>query len=180
LYTSFERDCDHLSSLGPSRPDIRSDHSRRDQSRDREADRRASPPVPDYSTGTLLTTASSLQGGVQTTSCLWRRTAATPLRTAGILVVHCFYPLMCMPLSAVIDVSHRLCRRHPRPGRHASPDPPKRYADVAFNGEAPLAYGILIAIFPTNAMSTSDMLHFTLYTEASGKLLCISNGAADL
>lgn len=144
-------------------------HTQLDQSRDCEADRRASPPVPDYSTGALLTTAFSLQGGIRAAACPWRRTAATPQKVTGSPVVHCFHLLMYLPLSAVINTSHRLCRRHPRPGGSASPDPPKRYADVACSGEAPLAYGIPIAISPTNAISTSATM--ILYTEASGELL---------
>ena len=139
---------------------------------------RAFPPVPEYSTGTLLITACSIQGGIRATSRLWRRTAVMPRTIAGILVVHCFFLLMCMPLSAVIDTSHRLCRRHPRPGGSASPDPPKGYADVAFSGRESLAYGIPIAKYSTNAMSTSSTMNqLVLRPNASGELRCIPSGA---
>ena len=184
LYTSFGRDCDHLSSLGPFRLGLHvhmhMDHSRLDQSQDREFHRREgiSSCSRMFSTGILLTTACSLQTGIRATSFLWRRTAVLPLTITGILVVHCFYLLMCVPLSAVIDTSHRLCRRHPRPGGGASPHPPKRYADVAFSGREHLAYGIPIAIYSTNAMSTSSTMNqLVLCPNASGELRCISSGA---
>jgi len=158
------------------------DHNRLDQSQDREFHGwRAFPPVPEGPTGTLLTTACSLQSGIRATSRLWRRTAAMPLRIAGILVVHCFYLLMCMPLLAVIDTPHRLCRQHPRPGGGARPDPPNWYADVAFSGREPLAYDIPIAIYSTNAISDSSaMLQLVPCTNASGEPPCISSGATTL
>lgn len=176
LYTSFERGCDHLSSLSPSRLNLHMHHSRLAQSQDRETDRRAFPPAPSCSAGALLTTPSSFQGGIWRASCLWRRTAASPLGIAGILVVYRFHLLMYIPLSAVINASHRLCRRHPRPGGRTRPDPPKRYADVAFSGEAPLAYRIPIAIYSTNEMSPSaTTTQLALYTESSGELICTWN-----
>ena len=135
LCTSFERDCNHLSSLGPSLEQLPL-HCR-PNSQNGEANRSALPPLTEYSVGALLTTPPPSQHAIPVASCHRCNTAGKRLGTVGIPVVYFFHHLMYMHLSSIPNTPPRRRRRYRKPGGRTGPGPPGRYEDAAFNGEVP-------------------------------------------